>query len=343
MLQLRRLLLLLGLLGLVPVTFAEPIAIAIHGGAGTLTRDSITAEQERDYLAILNTAVQQGHERLQDGAAGSDVVRETIRLLENSPLFNAGHGAVLTWNGTHELDASVMLGHNLAAGAVAGVTRVRNPIEAAYAVLEYSPHVLLSGAGADKFAESQGLTMVDNRYFTTPRRVEALELFRAKYEDKKAQNGDEKFGTVGVVVLDTAGNLAAGTSTGGMTGKRWGRIGDSPLIGSGTFADNRSCAVSATGHGEFFIRWQVASDICARVRYQGLDLLVAANQVLHDELALAGGEGGVIAIDPKGNVALVFNTEGMYRASINAAGEKVVGIYRSHAGTQNKEQDLSDG
>ena len=343
MFQLRRLLLLLGLLGLVPVTFAEPIAIAIHGGAGTLTRDSITAEQERDYLAILNTAVQQGHERLQDGAAGSDVVRETIRLLENSPLFNAGHGAVLTWNGTHELDASMMLGHNLAAGAVAGVTRVKNPIEAAYAVLEYSPHVLLSGAGADKFAESQGLTMVDNRYFTTPRRVEALELFRAKYEDKKAQDGDEKLGTVGVVVLDAAGNLAAGTSTGGMTGKRWGRIGDSPLIGSGTFADNRSCAVSATGHGEFFIRWQVASDICARVRYQGLDLLVAANQVLHDELAVAGGEGGVIAIDPKGNVALVFNTEGMYRASINAAGEKVVGIYRSHAGTQNKERDLSDG
>ncbi|WP_435217179.1 isoaspartyl peptidase/L-asparaginase family protein [Luminiphilus sp. nBUS_07] len=343
MFQLRRLLLLLGLLGLVPVTFAEPIAIAIHGGAGTLTRDSITAEQERDYLAILNTAVQQGHERLQDGAAGSDVVRETIRLLENSPLFNAGHGAVLTWNGTHELDASMMLGHNLAAGAVAGVTRVRNPIEAAYAVLEYSPHVLLSGAGADKFAESQGLTMVDNRYFTTPRRVEALELFRAKYEDKKAQDGDEKLGTVGVVVLDAAGNLAAGTSTGGMTGKRWGRIGDSPLIGSGTFADNRSCAVSATGHGEFFIRWQVASDICARVRYQGLDLLVAANQVLHDELAVAGGEGGVIAIDPKGNVALVFNTEGMYRARINAAGEKVVGIYRSHAGTQNKERDLSDG
>ena len=343
MLQLRRLLLLLGLLGLVPVTFSEPIAIAIHGGAGTLTRDSITPEQERDYLAILNTAVQQGHERLQDGAAGSDVVRETIRLLENSPLFNAGHGAVLTWNGTHELDASMMLGHNLAAGAVAGVTRVKNPIEAAYAVLEYSPHVLLSGAGADKFAESQGLTMVDNRYFTTPRRVEALELFRAKYEDKKAQDGDEKLGTVGVVVLDAAGNLAAGTSTGGMTGKRWGRIGDSPLIGSGTFADNRSCAVSATGHGEFFIRWQVASDICARVRYQGLDLLVAANQVLHDELAVAGGEGGVIAIDPKGNVALVFNTEGMYRASINAAGEKVVGIYRSHAGTQNKERDLSDG
>ncbi|WP_435211840.1 isoaspartyl peptidase/L-asparaginase family protein [Luminiphilus sp. nBUS_16] len=343
MFQLRRLLLLLGLLGLVPGAFADPIAIAIHGGAGTLTRDSITPEQERDYLAILNTAVQQGHARLQDGATGSDVVRETIRLLENSPLFNAGHGAVLTWNGTHELDASMMLGHNLAAGAVAGVTRVKNPIEAAYAVLEYSPHVLLSGAGADKFAESQGLTMVDNRYFTTPRRVEALELFRAKYEDKKAQNGDEKFGTVGVVVLDTSGNLAAGTSTGGMTGKRWGRIGDSPLIGSGTFADNRSCAVSATGHGEFFIRWQVASDICARVRYQGLDLLVAANQVLHDELALAGGEGGVIAIDPKGNVALVFNTEGMYRASINAAGEKVVGIYRSHAGTQNKEQDLSDG
>jgi beta-aspartyl-peptidase (threonine type) len=336
-------LLLLGLLSWVPVSFADPIAMAIHGGAGTLTRDSITPEQERDYLAILNTAVQQGYERLQHGAIGSDVVRETIQLLENSPLFNAGHGAVLTFNGTHELDASMMLGHNLAAGAVAGVTRVKNPIEAAYAVLNYSPHVLLSGAGADEFAESQGLSMVDNRYFTTLRRVEALELFRTQYNHGKVQSGDEKFGTVGVVVLDTSGNLAAGTSTGGMTGKRWGRIGDSPLIGSGTFADNRSCAVSATGHGEFFIRWQVASDICARVRYQGLDLLVAANQVIHDELALAGGEGGVVAIDPKGNAAMVFNTEGMYRASINSAGDKVVGIYRDHAGTVNQGQDVSDG
>jgi beta-aspartyl-peptidase (threonine type) len=263
--------------------------------------------------------------------------------MEDSPLFNAGHGAVLTWNGEHELDASIMLGQSLAAGAVAGVTRVKNPIDAAYAVLASSPHVLLSGAGADQFAEQQGLRMVENRYFSTPRRVEALEIFRSHNRENKPQNVDEKFGTVGVVVLDSAGNLAAGTSTGGMTGKRWGRIGDSPLIGAGTYADNRSCAVSATGHGEFFIRWQVASDICARVRYQGLDLLMAANQVIHDELGSAGGDGGVIAIDPKGNVAMVFNTEGMYRASINSDGKKVVSIFRDKNNSNNDGQDLSDG
>ena len=322
---------------------AGPTAIAVHGGAGTLTRDSITPEQEHAYLKILNAAVQQGHERLQNGATGSEVVREVIRLMEDSPLFNAGHGAVLTWNGEHELDASIMLGQSLAAGAVAGVTRVKNPIDAAYAVLASSPHVLLSGAGADQFAEQQGLRMVENRYFSTPRRVEALEIFRSHNRENKPQNVDEKFGTVGVVVLDSAGNLAAGTSTGGMTGKRWGRIGDSPLIGAGTYADNRSCAVSATGHGEFFIRWQVASDICARVRYQGLDLLTAANQVIHDELGSAGGDGGVIAIDPKGNVAMVFNTEGMYRASISSDGKKVVSIFRDKNNSNNDGQDLSDG
>ncbi|MDG1066349.1 MAG: isoaspartyl peptidase/L-asparaginase, partial [Luminiphilus sp.] len=251
MFHLRRIMLLC-LLSHMPWVTADPIAIAIHGGAGTLTRDSITPEQERAYLKILNAAVQQGYDRLRGGAQGADVVREVIRVMENSPLFNAGHGAVLTWDGTHELDASMMLGQSLAAGAVAGVTRVKNPIEAAYAVLKHSPHVLLSGSGADRFAEQQGLTMVENSYFSTPRRVKALESFRLKHNDKNAQSGDEKFGTVGVVVLDAAGNLAAGTSTGGMTGKRWGRIGDSPLIGSGTYADNRSCAVSATGHGEFF-------------------------------------------------------------------------------------------
>ena len=236
-----------------------------------------------------------------------------------------------------------MLGQNLAAGAVAGVTRVKNPIEAAFAVLKHSPHVLLSGAGADEFAEEQGLTLVGNTYFSTPRRIEALKLFRAKQHAKIAYEGDEKFGTVGVVVLDAVGNLAAGTSTGGMTGKRWGRIGDSPLIGSGTYANNRSCAVSATGHGEFFIRWQVASDICARVNYQSLGLMAAANQVIHGELTEAGGDGGVIAIDPLGNVALVFNTEGMYRASINNKGQKVIGIFGEPYNTVKHGQDLSDG
>ena len=336
-------LLLVFVLSYVPWATANPVAIALHGGAGTLTRSAITIEQERAYLEILNAVVEQGYERLQSGAAGSDVVREVIQLMENSPLFNAGHGAVLTWEGTHELDASIMLGQNLAAGAVAGVTRVKNPIEAAYAVLKHSPHVLLSGAGADEFAEQQGLAMVGNTYFSTPRRAEALELFRAKQHANIAHEGDEKFGTVGVVVLDAAGNLAAGTSTGGMTGKRWGRIGDSPLIGSGTYADNRSCAVSATGHGEFFIRWQVASDICARVNYQGLGLMAAANQVIHGELTEAGGDGGVIAIDPLGNVALVFNTEGMYRASINNKGQKVIGIFGEPYNTVKHGQDLSDG
>jgi beta-aspartyl-peptidase (threonine type) len=249
--------------------------------------------------------------------------------MEDSPLFNAGFGAVFTWDGRHELDASIMLGESLRAGAVAGVTRVKNPIEAAYAVMDASPHVLLSGSGADAFAEGQGLDLVDNQYFSTPERTRALERYRAT----QVESESAKFGTVGVVVLDAEGNLAAGTSTGGMTGKRWGRIGDSPLIGSGTYADNSSCAVSATGHGEFFIRWQVASDICARVKYQKVYLQAAATHVIHQELTQAGGDGGVVAVDPRGNVAMVFNTEGMYRASVNGVGEKVVAIFRDEPAT----------
>ena len=249
--------------------------------------------------------------------------------MEDSPLFNAGFGAVFTWDGRHELDASIMLGEALRAGAVAGVTRVKNPIEAAYAVMVASPHVLLSGSGADAFAEGQGLDLVDNQYFSTPERARALERYRAA----RVGSDSAKFGTVGVVVLDAQGNLAAGTSTGGMTGKRWGRIGDSPLIGSGTYADNSSCAVSATGHGEFFIRWQVASDICARVKYQKVYLQAAVTNVIHQELAPAGGDGGVVAVDPRGNVAMVFNTEGMYRASINGVGEKVVAIFSDEPAT----------
>ena len=309
---------------------AAPVAIALHGGAGTLTRDKMTPEQERVYLEILDTAVELGHARLRAGAPGYEVVREVIRLMEDSPLFNAGFGAVFTWDGRHELDASIMLGESLRAGAVAGVTRVKNPIEAAYAVMEASPHVLLSGSGADAFAEGEGLDLVDNQYFSTPERARALERYRAA----RVGSDSAKFGTVGVVVLDAQGNLAAGTSTGGMTGKRWGRIGDSPLIGSGTYADNSSCAVSATGHGEFFIRWQVASDICARVKYQKVYLQAAATHVIHQELAPAGGDGGVVAVDARGNVAMVFNTEGMYRASINGVGEKVVAIFGDEPATR---------
>ena len=325
----RRPILLLFCLLMPGVLQAAPVAIALHGGAGTLTRDKMTPEQERVYLEILDTAVELGHERLRSGAPGYEVVREVIRLMEDSPLFNAGFGAVFTWDGRHELDASIMLGESLRAGAVAGVTRVKNPIEAAYAVMEASPHVLLSGSGADAFAEGEGLDLVDNQYFSTPERARALERYRAA----RVGSNSAKFGTVGVVVLDAQGNLTAGTSTGGMTGKRWGRIGDSPLIGSGTYADNSSCAVSATGHGEFFIRWQVASDICARVKYQKVYLQAAATHVIHQELAPAGGDGGVVAVDPRGNVAMVFNTEGMYRASINGVGEKVVAIFSDEPAT----------
>jgi beta-aspartyl-peptidase (threonine type) len=233
---------------------------------------------------------------------------------------------VLTWEGHHELDASIMSGGDLAAGAVAGVKSIKNPIEAARAVMLFSPHVLLAGEGADAFAGEQGLERVDNSYFTTPRRRDALERYKSAHVGKPV---DSKFGTVGVVVLDREGNLAAGTSTGGMTGKRWGRVGDAPLIGAGTYADNGSCAVSATGHGEYFIRWQVASDICSRMKYTGVSLQQAATAVIYDELVPAGGEGGVIAVDPEGNVAMVFNTEGMYRASIDARGVKTIGIYKN--------------
>jgi len=302
------------------------IAIAVHGGAGTITRDMMSPEQEAAYRAVMDQAVSSGYAALEQGQSGIDVVVSVIKVLEDSPLFNAGLGAVLTWEGHHELGASIMSGEDLAAGAVAGVKSIKNPIEAARAVMLFSPHVLLAGDGADTFAGEQGLERVDNSYFTTPRRREALERYKSAQLRKPV---DSKFGTVGVVVLDRQGNLAAGTSTGGMTGKRWGRVGDAPLIGAGTYADNGSCAVSATGHGEYFIRWQVASDICSRMKYTGVSLQQAANEVIHDILVPAGGEGGVVAVDPEGNVAMVFNTEGMYRASINAQGVKTIGIYKS--------------
>lgn len=310
----------------VAATAEAPIAIAVHGGAGTITRNMMSLEQEAAYRAVMDQAVSSGYAALEQGQSGIDVVVAVIKVLEDSPLFNAGLGAVLTWEGHHELDASIMSGEDLAAGAVAGVKSIKNPIEAARAVMLFSPHVLLAGKGADTFAGEQGLERVDNGYFTTPRRRDALERYKSARVGKPA---DSKFGTVGVVVLDQEGNLAAGTSTGGMTGKRWGRVGDAPLIGAGTYADNGSCAVSATGHGEYFIRWQVASDICSRMKYTGVSLEQAANEVIHDILVPAGGEGGVVAVDPQGNVAMVFNTEGMYRTSIDARGVKTIGIYKN--------------
>lgn len=319
--------LLAGLTPLQGLAQQPTVAIAIHGGAGTLTREAITPEQDRAYREILAQLVDEGHQQLLNGEAGLDVVVTIIQALEESPLFNAGVGAVLTWEGQHELDAAIMEGASLSAGAVAGVKTVRSPIAAARAVMQASPHVMLAGAGAESFAREQGLEMVDNSLFTTERRAQALQRYKAQRNAAINTAVDTKFGTVGVVVLDTAGNLVAGTSTGGMTGKRWGRIGDAPVIGAGTYANNASCAVSATGHGEYFIRHQVASDICARVQYLGLSLTDAANDVVLGDLVRVGGEGGVIAVDPKGNVAMPFNTEGMYRASINGQGNRLVAIY----------------
>ena len=303
------------------------VALALHGGAGTIERGTMSEELEATYRALLDDAITRGFEKLRKGEPGLDVVVSIIQLMEDSPLFNAGRGAMYTWEGTHELDASIMHGENLDAGAVAGVSTVKSPIALARAVMEDSPHVMLSGAGSEAFAHEQGFEVTPPEYFATDRRREALDAYKVNEQAGLKPEADHKFGTVGVVVLDAAGNLVAGTSTGGMTGKRWGRIGDSPVIGAGTYADNRSCAVSATGHVEYFIRHTVARGICARMEYGGATLETAANSIVMDELVAAGGEGGIVAVDPTGEVTLIFNTAGMYRASINASGEKTVGIY----------------
>lgn len=275
-----------------------------------------------------------GYEQLVSGKSGEVAVVAAIQLMEESPLFNAGIGSVYTYDGVHELDASIMHGLKREAGAVAGVTNIKSPIAAALAVMESSPHVLLTGAGAETFAQQQGLSVVDNSYFNTERRWRSLQRAKKRLDQQTSMlqlfdiDAEYKFGTVGVVVLDNAGNVVAGTSTGGMTAKRYGRVGDSPIIGAGTFADNASCAVSATGHGEYFIRYNVAADVCARMQYQQLSLAEAGDIVINQVLKAAGGEGGIVAVDVAGNVAMPFNTEGMYRASIDADGNKVVAIYR---------------
>ena len=309
-----------------------PVAIAIHGGAGTILKSSMTPEKEADYKSVLTQAVQHGYALLQKGEKGEVAVVETIKILESSPLFNAGIGAVYTFDGEHELDASIMHGGSKNAGAVAGVKTIRSPIEAALLVMNESPHVMLSGRGAEDYAKENGLEQVDNTVFDTEFRKQALDKAKARMQQVSSgygsQQGNERFGTVGAVVLDQGGNIVAGTSTGGMTAKRYGRIGDSPVFGAGTYADNESCAVSATGHGEYFIRYNVAADICARMKYQGLTLNDAANTVVNDVLVKAGGDGGVIAIDAKGNVAMPFNSAGMYRASVDINGKVKVAIYK---------------
>jgi beta-aspartyl-peptidase (threonine type) len=303
-------------------------AMAIHGGAGTLPRTEMSAEAERRYRAGLNDAIDAGFAVLQAGGTSMDAVTRAVVLLEDNPLFNAGKGAVFTLDGRNELDASIMDGSTLTAGAVCGVTRIRNPVQLARAVMERSDHVMLAGAGAEDFAAAQGFSFVPQSYFYTPERWKQLERIRGGDAGLSALTISH-IGTVGAVALDAKGHVAAATSTGGMTGKRYQRIGDSPIIGAGTYADDRSCAVSATGHGEVFIRAAVAHDICARMRFGGRSLRQAVREVVLEELPPLGGEGGVIAIDARGEISIEFNSEGMFRASRRAGEETQIGIYRT--------------
>lgn len=301
-------------------------AIAIHGGAGTLPRAEMTPDQEATYRAGLAAALDAGYAVLEDGGTSLDAVTVAVRILEDDPLFNAGRGAVLTHEGTVELDASIMDGRTLAAGAIAGVAHIRNPIELARAVMEHSPHVMLIGTGAEEFAHTRNIAFVANDYFKTETRK--AQLRRVLVGDTRPANELSALGTVGAVARDQAGNLAAATSTGGMTGKRYGRVGDSPIIGAGTYADNGSCAISATGHGEYFIRTAVAHDICARVAYGGATLQKAADAVVMGRLAKMGGEGGIIAVDASGQVVMSFNSEGMFRGARSSGGKREIAIYR---------------
>lgn len=322
-------------------------ALVAHGGAGAIDRADLAPEQDAAYRASMSAAAQAGAVLLRRGASALDAVEAAIRLLEDDPLFNAGRGAAFTAEGRNELDASIMDGAALAAGAVAGITTTRHPISAARAVIEGSSHVMLGGEGADAFARSQGLEQVDPGYFFTERRWLALERGLSQLGlpiparpvgaplGPTAQDAliheEGKHGTVGVVALDVAGDVAAGTSTGGASAKRWGRVGDSPIIGAGTYASNRACAVSCTGAGEYFIRLGVAHEICALVQHRGLSLQAAVDQVIQHDLTALGGDGGVIAVAPDGQMAWSFNTTGMYRARIADGRDIVVGVYKDEA------------
>jgi beta-aspartyl-peptidase (threonine type) len=303
-------------------------AIVIHGGAGTILPENITGEQEAAYREALNTALTIGEDILKAGGSSRDAVEQTIIFLEDSPLFNAGKGAVFTSDGQNELDASIMDGATLNAGAVGGLHYVRNPIRAARAVLEHSRHVLLTGAGAETFAIEQGLDTVAADYFYTESRWKALQRARAAENQKSGAllPVDYKYGTVGCVALDKSGNITAGTSTGGMTNKRYGRFGDVPVIGAGTYADNATCGVSCTGHGEYFIRYAVGHDMTALMAYKGMSLEAAGQHIIHEKLKEAGGAGGLIAIDKNGNITMPFNTPGMYRGYARP-GEREVGLF----------------
>jgi beta-aspartyl-peptidase (threonine type) len=321
---------------------AARFMLVMHGGAGTITRASMTPELEKQYREALEQALRSGHAVLSKGGSSLDAVEASIHILEDSPLFNAGKGAVFTHEGRNEMDASIMDGKTMKAGAVAGVTIIKNPISAARAVMDKSEHVMMAGKGAELFATKMGLEIVDPSYFWTEKRWKQLQEELVNEQKKGVAHTslagsddpllrsfqDKKFGTVGAVALDKDGNLAAGTSTGGMTNKQYGRIGDSPIIGAGTYAANDSCAVSGTGHGEFFIRWTVAYDIAALVKYRGMTVQQAGDEVVNKKLKQVGGEGGVIILDRNGNFATPFNSEGMYRGWIGTDGIPHVLIYK---------------
>lgn len=305
-------------------------AIAIHGGAGTILKSTMTSEKENAYKKALQDAINAGEAVLKNQGKAIDAVEMAIRSLEDNPLFNAGRGAVFTNQGKNEMDASLMSGKDLAAGAVAGVTNIKNPISLARSVMDKSDHVLLTGAGAIDFAKNINAEFADDAYFFVQMRYDQLE--EAKKENKitldHTADKEKKFGTVGAVALDLHGDLAAGTSTGGMTNKKFGRVGDSPIIGAGTYANNKTCAISCTGHGEFFIKSVVAYDISCLMEYKGVSLKEACDIVVMDKLVKIGGEGGLIALDANGNIELPFNSEGMYRASKKINEEAFIAIYK---------------
>jgi beta-aspartyl-peptidase (threonine type) len=314
-------------------------AMVIHGGAGTILKKNMTPEKEKAYTAALTQALTAGYKKIKEGKSSLDAVEAAINILEDNPLFNAGKGAVFTHDGRNEMDAAIMNGKDLSAGAVAGVTIVKNPITAARAVMEKSEHVMMAGPGAEKFAKEAGLEIVDPKYFFTKERWQGLQKVIKEdslknklghsFNDSKLGtiNKDYKFGTVGAVALDKDGNLAAGTSTGGMTNKKYGRIGDSPIIGAGTYANNKTVGVSCTGWGEFYIRNVVAYDLSALMEYKGLSVEDAA-RIEIQKVGDMGGDGGLIALDKNGNVAMPFNTEGMYRGTVTTNGKIEIKIYK---------------
>ncbi|WP_179021151.1 isoaspartyl peptidase/L-asparaginase family protein [Winogradskyella forsetii] len=308
----------------------KTFSIAIHGGAGTLIKGLMTQELEAEYRAALKVARDAGFEVLQDGGSAVDAVEKSVKLLENTPLFNAGKGSVFTANGTHEMDAAIMEGENLKAGAVSLITGIKNPVSLARDVMEKSYHVFLAGDGAMRFAKDQGYEIKSPDYFYDEVRYQQWQSIKDTegFQLDHSLNKDEKFGTVGAVACDKNGNVAAATSTGGMTNKKWGRIGDSPIIGAGNYANNKTCAVSCTGSGEFFIRGVVAYDVSCLMEHKGMSLEAASNEAIHKRILEIKGDGGLIAVDSNSNIAMPFNTEGMYRAAKSSKGIDIISIYK---------------